>query len=322
MNNKHRTAYYVPTLSRFADSRCDVIGCDVIGYYETVCDEITSVLDYDTFLDREFLVGRTDTLTKPWVQEGVFETKKMEVMNDTNVQEPIFQEPIALDKNIQETSTQEPVSHKEPPLRKSSSSYLDPVDDLVHRFLSLVSPTYSLLRGIDKKETFLREFRNHLALCIETDVKHLPHVEGRLYPRFTRRVQAALWRVMDKKAVERYRARLVRNVVSEIDRVPDMNTIEDAAAVGEYLCHRFHVSICYEKRLLFHYPSRYVVDIDKEQLTAADVYKRNLCETYAKLNAENESVATLREIALTLGLRVKNGKKSDYVAAIQQYVRA
>jgi hypothetical protein len=206
---------------------------------------------------------------------------------------------------------------KEEPVK--NKSFIDPVDDVVHRFLFMVSPTYSLLRS-DKRHTFLREFRNHIALCIGSDVKNMPHVEGRLFPRFMKRVQTALWRVMDRRAVQSYRARLTKNAVSEIDRVPEMNEDEDATLVGEYLCHRFNISIVYGGRVLYYYPSRYVADLDNGRLTEHDVYRRAVRDKYAELKVAEQSVTSLRNIALTLGLRVKNGKKSNYVEEITRYL--
>ena len=314
--------FYVPTLSRFANLR-----------YDRVCDEISVVLDYSVFLDREFVVGRSDMLMRPWIEQ---ETSKPveEFLQETDtkseaddVEEVKIEETYDNDvKCVEEEVTDineatDKDSHigdlKEEPVK--SKSFIDPVDDVVHRFLYMVSPTYSLLRS-DKRHTFLREFRNHIALCIGSDVKNMPHMEGRLFPRFTKRVQTALWRVMDRRAVQSYRARLTKNAVSEIDRVPEMNEDEDATLVGEYLCHRFYISIVYGGRLLYYYPSRYVADLDNGRLTEHDVYRRTVRDKYAELKVAEQSVASLRNIALMLGLRVKNGKKSDYVEEITRYL--
>jgi len=268
-----------------------------MGVSCVVVDDIKSVIDYESYLDREYLVGRSDVLLKPWVDKSP--------VNEL----PVDKSPV--DKSPAEIVQNTPESH-DVPINTDfyADHFIDPVDVFLHRFLYLVSSTYCL-RGSSKRQEFLREFRNHLALHIDTDVQCLS--------RLKKQVQTALWRMMDQKQVERYIRNMKRSNPEPTQTVPEMNTEEDVDRVAEYVSHRFKICIRYQKRIAFYYPNRYVVDLDNGTLISPMDYWEYLHET--KIHVSTMNLAELKETARTLGLRVKNAKKSDYVTTITQHLK-
>jgi len=284
--------FYVPELPR-------------LNYMEVSCivvDDIKSVIDYESYLDREYLVGRSDVLLKPWVDESPSSVDESPV-NES----PVNESPAEIVQNT-------PESHDAPVNTDFyADHFIDPVDVFLHRFLYLVSSTYCL-RGSSKRQEFLREFRNHLALHIDTNVQCLS--------RLKKQVQTALWRIMDQKQVERYVRNMKRSNPEPTQSVPEMNTEEDVERVAEYVSHRFKICIRYQKRIAFYYPNRYVVDLDDGTLISPMDYRDSrhyLHET--KIHVGTMNLAELKETARTLGLRVKNAKKSDYVTTITQHLK-